>query len=149
MIVLLEKQSSVNWKGKEIRNPAQQTKKAFMLACIEQLVPIRSEESLPMVFQTCLPYVGYFIPVLHFPGHINIEKRKIKPIDLLIFRHLFDPSHRETFESAHSVVLGIFAAHAQKVAEAKNTGASQTNVNGPSFVESLVPFYVGCLIEVS
>jgi hypothetical protein len=29
--------------------------------------------------------------------------------------------HRETFESAHSVVLGIFAAHAQKVSEAGNS----------------------------
>lgn len=29
-------------------------------------------------------------------------------------RHLSDPSHRETYESAHSVVLSIFAAHAQR-----------------------------------
>lgn len=29
-------------------------------------------------------------------------------------RHLFDPSHRETYESAHSVILAVFAAHAQK-----------------------------------
>lgn len=29
-------------------------------------------------------------------------------------RHLFDSSHRETYESAHSVVLAIFASHAQR-----------------------------------
>ena len=29
-------------------------------------------------------------------------------------RYLSDPSHRETFESAHSVVLAIFASHAQQ-----------------------------------
>ena len=29
-------------------------------------------------------------------------------------RHLSDPSHRETYESAHSVILAIFAAHAQR-----------------------------------
>jgi hypothetical protein len=34
-----------------------QTKKAFTLACTEQLVPILKEESLPIVFQACFPYV--------------------------------------------------------------------------------------------
>ena len=60
-------------------------------------------------------------------------------------RYLSDPPHRETFESAHSVVLGIFAAHAQKVSEAGN---SNTKLLSGGFVESLVPFYAGCLIEV-
>ena len=32
---------------------------------------------------------------------------------LVFSRHLFDPSHRETYESAHSVILSIFASHAQ------------------------------------
>ena len=56
-------------------------------------------------------------------------------------RHLSDTNHRETFEPAHSVVLGIFAAHAQKTGEGRTA-------TGSGFVQSLVPFYVGCLIEV-
>lgn len=31
-----------------------------------------------------------------------------------MFRHLSDSSHRETYESAHSVILSIFASHAQR-----------------------------------
>jgi hypothetical protein len=48
-------------------------------------------------------------------------------------------------------VLGIFAAHAQKIGEGKpdslehDEGGTGTRA---SFVQSLVPFYVGCLIEV-
>jgi len=29
-------------------------------------------------------------------------------------RHLSDPTHRQTYESAHSVILAIFASHAQR-----------------------------------
>lgn len=66
-------------------------------------------------------------------------------------RHLSDATHRETFEPAHSVVLGIFAAHAQKTREGKLNGPGHEEGRtgtGASFVQSLVPFYVGCLIEV-
>lgn len=124
--------------GGERRGQLQPTKKAFALACIEQLVPILSDDSLPMVFQTCSPYVPYSNRVLF--GLISIS-----------LRYLSDPSHRETFESAHSVVLGIFAAHAQKVADAKLNAKqrpSNSELKGTTFVESLVPFYAGCLIEV-
>ena len=37
--------------------------------------------------------------------------------DHVITRHLSDPSHREKFKFARLVVLGIFAAHAQKLGE--------------------------------
>lgn len=35
----------------------QQAKKAFALACIEQLVPVLGEDMLPIVFRTCFPCV--------------------------------------------------------------------------------------------
>ena len=57
-------------------------------------------------------------------------------------RHLHDASHRETFESAHSVVLAIFAAHAQK---ATDSALSQDG----GFTRKIVPFYANCLIDVS
>ncbi|KIM89224.1 hypothetical protein PILCRDRAFT_768547 [Piloderma croceum F 1598] len=113
--------SGAGGEAKERRGQLQPAKKAFALACIEQLVPILSDNSLPMVFQTCFPY-------------------------------LYDPSHRETFESAHSIILGIFAAHAQKAADVKLNAKqrpSNSELKGTSFVESLVPFYAGCLIENS
>jgi hypothetical protein len=53
-------------------------------------------------------------------------------------RHLSDASHRETFESAHSVVLAIFALHAQKSASQQEGG----------FTRKIVPFYATCLIDV-
>jgi hypothetical protein len=107
-------------KTRKVKVNYYKQKKAFALACIEQLIPSLSEESLPMVFKACFP-------------------------------HLSDPTHRETFESAHSVVLGIFAAHAQKVGEDKNVSsrASRDDATPRRFVESLIPFYAGCLIENS
>ena len=36
------------------------------------------------------------------------------PLTSLLFRYLSDPSHRETYESAHSVILSIFASHVQR-----------------------------------
>jgi len=53
--------------------------------------------------------------------------------------HLSDASHRETFESAHSVVLAIFALHAQKSASQQEGG----------FTRKIVPFYATCLIDNS
>jgi hypothetical protein len=32
-------------------------------------------------------------------------------------RHLSDPSHRETFKYTYLVVLGVFAAHVQKLGD--------------------------------
>lgn len=106
--------------SKESEGSMQQAKKAFSLASIEQLVPMLGEEMFPMIFKKCSP-------------------------------HLSDPTHRETFESAHSVLLGIFATHAQRIGEGKikRTPITGTSPNSnASFVESLVPFYANCLIEV-
>jgi len=60
-------------------------------------------------------------------------------------RHLYDSSHRETYESAHSVILSIFAAQtgSTPVAEVQGTGVPQ-----PTFLEKIVPFYARCLLEV-
>ncbi|KAF7985593.1 hypothetical protein HWV62_3889 [Athelia sp. TMB] len=90
----------------------QQAKKAFALACIEQLVPILDQDILPTVFETCFP-------------------------------HLNDPSHRETYESAHSVVLAMFAAHAQRRNILNGDGAEDW-----PFMTRSTPFYAKCLIEV-
>jgi hypothetical protein len=46
-----------NGKDKKGQSQLLQAKKAFALACIEQLIPSLSEESLPMVFKACFPYV--------------------------------------------------------------------------------------------
>jgi hypothetical protein len=61
-------------------------------------------------------------------------------------RHLYDSSHRETYESAHSVILSIFASQtgSTTVDEVQDTGVPR-----PTFVEKIVPFYARCLLEVS
>lgn len=60
-------------------------------------------------------------------------------------RHLYDSSHRETYESAHSVILSIFAAQTGPTPVAE---AQATAVPRPTFVEKIVPFYARCLLEV-
>ncbi|KAI0670930.1 hypothetical protein C8Q78DRAFT_974125 [Trametes maxima] len=109
--------SGVSMKGKGVDTLPRSlldAKKAFALACIEQLIPVLSEETIrTQVYPLCVP-------------------------------HLSDPGHRETFESAHSVMLAIFAAHARASAMPKDTLKP-----APSFVEKLVPMYAYCLIENS
>ena len=61
-------------------------------------------------------------------------------------RHLYDSSHRETYESAHSVILSIFASQTGSTTVAEVQG---TSVPRPTFVEKIVPFYARCLLEVS
>ncbi|EIW59549.1 uncharacterized protein TRAVEDRAFT_147587 [Trametes versicolor FP-101664 SS1] len=90
-------------------------RKAFALACVEQLVPKLSEETIQTrVYPLCHP-------------------------------RLWDCSHRETYESAHSVMLAIFAAHAQAGAP----GGSVASRAQPAFAEKLVPMYAQCLVENS
>ena len=76
----------------------------------------------------------YKLP-LHFPVLIH----------LLLSRHLNDASHRETYESAHSAILAVFATQlgSSTVAEDQGTGVAR-----PTFVEKIVPFYIRCLLEV-
>ncbi|KAI0631994.1 hypothetical protein C8Q77DRAFT_1210348 [Trametes polyzona] len=89
-------------------------RKAYQLACVEQLVPVLSEDTIrSRVFPLCLP-------------------------------HLWDPSYRETYESAHSVMLAIFAAHAKDTQP--HTASSTAR---PPFAEKLVPMYAQCLVENS
>jgi len=95
----------------------QVAKKAFALACVEQLVPTLGESVIEQaVFPLCLP-------------------------------HLSDPAHRETYESAHSVVLAILALHAQRVGE--GSSVVKIDSNDRPFAERIVPFYTNCLLENS
>jgi len=94
-----------------------QAKKAYALASIEQLVPVLSGECIQ----------SYAFP--------------------LCLHHLSDSAHRETYESAHSVVLAIFASYAQRQAIGDaNTEAEAADL---TFAKHLVPFYAHCLIENS
>ncbi|KAF5360391.1 hypothetical protein D9756_004582 [Leucocoprinus leucothites] len=114
-------------------------KKALVLASIEQLVPVLSEDYIrDYVFDVCWP-------------------------------HLSDPSHRETFESAHSVTLSVFASRAQRQQRRSETPASPIDYNKSSeetshpgdsgltprslvnsdFVKKMIPFYAHCLLENS
>jgi len=89
---------------------------AFNLACVEQLVPLLSLDTIEYhVFPLCLP-------------------------------HLNDASHRETYESAHSTILAIFA---EKLGSTTSTKDQGTGVGRPTFVEKIVPFYMQCLLENS
>ncbi|KAF8904131.1 hypothetical protein CPB84DRAFT_1814520 [Gymnopilus junonius] len=71
-------------RAESAATPPRRAKQAFALASIEQLVPVLSDKC-----------IRDWIWGICYP-------------------HLSDPSHRETFESAHSVVLAIFASHAQR-----------------------------------
>ncbi|KAI9058201.1 hypothetical protein FKP32DRAFT_1581696 [Trametes sanguinea] len=96
--------------------PLLDARKAFALACVEQLVPILSEETIrTRVYPLCYP-------------------------------HLWDPSYRETYESAHSTMLAIFAAYAKAHPSTVSREAPQRE---PSFAERLVPMYARCLVENS
>ncbi|TFK68447.1 hypothetical protein BDN72DRAFT_681562 [Pluteus cervinus] len=96
--------------------------KAYVLAAIEQLVPVLTPQRIE----------NFVFPIC--------------------YPHLTDPSHRETFESAHSVILSIFSAHARG-AHAPQAGVSSSK-DEPShgtamFIQRLVPSYSRCLIENS
>ncbi|KAF8520802.1 hypothetical protein BU17DRAFT_46263 [Hysterangium stoloniferum] len=91
-------------------HPSRQAQTAFVLAVIEQLMNLLSDHTIKDTV------VRFCTP------------------------YLSDPSHRETFESAHSVMLSIFAAHSS------HNGTS-TGTDQPNLAARLVPFYVDCLIE--
>ncbi|KAG6916031.1 hypothetical protein DXG01_008754 [Tephrocybe rancida] len=119
-----------------------QAKTAYTLACIEQLVP------------------SLGVPCLR------------DEIWCLCTPYLSDPSHRETYESAHSVVLSIFSSHAEErhagnildsgvapvsgrrliVSEAEHESRLYTqavHLDSATFVQRMVPYYAQCLIENS
>ncbi|KAI0320160.1 hypothetical protein OF83DRAFT_656818 [Amylostereum chailletii] len=96
--------------------PFYRSTRSFQLACVEQLVPVLNLETIE--------------------AHISP----------LCLPHLHDAEHREIFESAHSVVLAIFASHAQKQPEMAPAIKSGQE---PRFTEKIVPFYARCLLENS
>ncbi|PIL22397.1 hypothetical protein GSI_15085 [Ganoderma sinense ZZ0214-1] len=104
-------------KGKGVDAPRglSNARKSFALACAEQLVPVISE---------------------------GIIQSRVYPLCL---PHLWDPSHRETYESAHSVMLAIFASYAQN----SGTKRQQSLGLGSAFAEKIVPMYARCLVENS
>jgi hypothetical protein len=67
---------------------------------------------------------------------------------LMFCRHLSDASHRETFESSHSVVLAILAHYAQCISDA-SAHHTTPDPSSVEFVQKLVAFYTTSLIEVS
>ncbi|GJE98287.1 hypothetical protein PsYK624_145130 [Phanerochaete sordida] len=118
-------------------------KEAYALACVEQLVAVLDDRTMR-----------------------DDVWQMCEP-------HLNDPSHRETYESAHSVMLAMFSAHAKK----RRAGSASAAVNAPSslaattvvetpalqvesetisseesrwpFAEQVVPAYAKCLIDNS
>ncbi|KAK7048188.1 hypothetical protein R3P38DRAFT_3256846 [Favolaschia claudopus] len=126
--------SVADWQGrreKEYSDPDVQAKTAYALTCIEQLVPVLSGECIQL----------YALP--------------------LALPHLSDASYRETYESSHSVVLAVFAAHADRHAKSdtefsgddtkySSEGRAGKGKDAPRpFTERMVPFYAHCLIENS
>ncbi|KAJ3796685.1 hypothetical protein GGU11DRAFT_685296 [Lentinula aff. detonsa] len=124
-----------------VKSPIEETialaQVSFALSCIEQLVPVLSVRYLKGPVWTLLA------PNLVLPR---------QPLDQL---------RRETFESAHSVVLAILAANAANV-DAMNKGsrtqelsdgskgkATEEDMSLSDFCTRLVPFYSKSLIQNS
>ncbi|KAF7796270.1 hypothetical protein EIP86_007445 [Pleurotus ostreatoroseus] len=91
-------------------------KKAYALACVEQLVPVLGDESAKVdVYPLCAP-------------------------------------DRELFESAHSVILALFAASADRndksLRGARTAGPAAYNGDGSlTFAQEFVPAHTQCLLE--
>ncbi|KIY44787.1 hypothetical protein FISHEDRAFT_50619 [Fistulina hepatica ATCC 64428] len=95
-------------------------KQAYVFSCIEQLIPVLSGG---MIEEQVLPFCSQYINA---------------------------PSHRESYESAHSVMLAIFSRAGAESTRGDTT--AQSLASSPvdfAFVRQLVPFYAGCLIENS
>lgn len=111
-------------------------KKAYVLACIEQLIPVLSDAQVRSdVFPLCQPYV---------PTNLSVSD-DFDSSARLFSNHV----HRETYESAHSVMLAIFASYAQKTGEISPEPRRMPGKDTlTAFAEESVPFYTQCLIEV-
>ncbi|EPS96517.1 hypothetical protein FOMPIDRAFT_1062184 [Fomitopsis schrenkii] len=102
----------VSSKGTDVKN-------AYILACIEQLIPVLSDDCVRRdVFALCLP-------------------------------HLSNSTHRETYESAHSVMLAVFAAYAQKATQLSVPRLATASGDLASYISQIMPFYTNCLLENS
>ena len=125
---------------------------AFSLACIEQLVPIIGEEKIQShILDICIPYVILPLDVLTYLSR------------MMSCRNLWGYENREVYESSHSVVLALLAAHAQRVGDGPGTGPTADMRPNPGsngkgkgretvlarpLAEKIVPFYTNCLLEV-
>ncbi|KAJ3862354.1 hypothetical protein EV359DRAFT_45356 [Lentinula novae-zelandiae] len=129
-----------------VSSPVQQiidlAKTSFALSCIEQLVPVLNVKYLKG------PVWNLLEP--------NLYLRHSPPGT---YEQLMDPLIRETFESAHSVILAILAANATN-ADLMGPGVSGSNdgkgkareeedLSLSDFCTRLVPFYSRCLIQNS
>ncbi|KAF9071237.1 hypothetical protein BDP27DRAFT_1322576 [Rhodocollybia butyracea] len=140
---------------------------SFALACIEQLVPVLGVKYLRGPVWTLIEPNLVLRPLVNSDTSESIESGSNS---LLGQSHqLADQLKRDTFESAHSVVLGIFAANtATDTAPALTLSQSEfsvaedhVNLKGKGkkeqsadmsladFCTRLVPFYVKSLIENS
>jgi hypothetical protein len=98
------------------------------------------------------------------PLHFHLPSRP--RVWLTFFQFIFgsylsDPSHREIYESAHSVILSVFATQTgrdetgflDQVDSPVRNATINGNLKSPSdsvnFVQRIVPFYAHCLIDVS
>lgn len=70
-------------------------------------------------------------------------------ISFYAFSHLSNSTYRETYESAHSVMLAVFAAHAQKASQLPAPRLATSGGNLASYISQIIPFYTDCLLEVS
>ncbi|KAF5382313.1 hypothetical protein D9757_008479 [Collybiopsis confluens] len=130
------------------------SKTSFTLSCIEQLIPVLKVDYLMgPVWEVAQPHLHLTpdSPSQHSRGSNDaaIDPLHSNPLDL-------DQLKRATFESAHSVVLAMFAASSNASASfgsgEKGTGGTikdNDDMSLESFCELLVPFYSKCLIENS
>ncbi|KAJ7600852.1 hypothetical protein C8J56DRAFT_1038477 [Mycena floridula] len=109
-----------------------QSKKGYLLACIEQLVPVISGECIQdIVFPICGPYVDLYLVDQSLQIFTDIYRIQV------IANYL---------NLQHSVVLAVFAAHA--VQSNQHSEAWAENKQTSRLTERMVPFYTQCLIEL-
>lgn len=129
---------------------------SFALACIEQLVSVLGVEHLK---GPVWALVGPNLSLRSIPPSISIDTQESQLHQL----------KRQVFESAHSVVLAMFAANAANADKNRAGSVTPMAVDGKGkarelekedqererkeslsdFCTRLVPFYAKCLIEVS
>ncbi|EKM49498.1 uncharacterized protein PHACADRAFT_201209 [Phanerochaete carnosa HHB-10118-sp] len=146
LLVRTLKQEVYSMGQKALPGGLVKAKEAYALACVEQLVPVLDDRTM---------------------------REDVWP---MCEPHLNDSPHRETYESAHSVMLAMFSAHAKKrragdastivAAPLPITAATPLDAPGLSsgidskssgiaeeaqlpFAEQVVPAYAKCLIDNS
>ncbi|KAJ4493219.1 hypothetical protein C8R41DRAFT_831305 [Lentinula lateritia] len=129
-------------------------KTSFALSCIEQLVPVLNVKYLKG------PVWNLLEPNLYLrhspPGTYEVSSSSPNSDTT---QQLMDQLIRETFESAHSVVLAILAANATNADlmrpgvlgsnDGKGKAREEEDLSLSDFCTRLVPFYSRCLIQNS